>query len=372
MSTIGELIDRQQVAFENIKQIWTNYKKDSASRKTTEYLRKRIEALETHWSEFEQNHILIEQKGEKDIQYFKDDVYNKTRDIYKTTLNDMIRVREEKTATFLTPTSVNPSTSAAAAPEVMNPYEAEERPNNNVPHQLLQQQQCQFMAFNRAVSKINLETMNEKWDLEDNLNTIKNRWEAIDKLHWQIKLKGSDRNYDEQYYSCEETYDHIRKEINKKIWANIHYEKSTPTIKLPEFTGNYNQWLPFRDLFIELIHSNPLLPKAQKISHLKSKLKGEAEKLVQHLAPNADNYDSCWEILIQRYDNPRLLFTSFANTQLNQPDLHQQNAYGLKKLHDVTLESLNGLGNIGLDTSTWDPLIVHILVQKLDPATYND
>ncbi|CAK1600220.1 unnamed protein product [Parnassius mnemosyne] len=47
------------------------------------------------------------------------------------------------------------------------------------------------------------------------------------------------------------------------------------------------QWISFKDLFLEAIHNNPTINKAQKMQHLKTTLRGEAERLVQHLSIGA-------------------------------------------------------------------------------------
>lgn len=179
-------------------------------------------------------------------------------------------------------------------------------------------------------------------------------------------------NYQQKYNTVENLYDDLKRKLQHNIWNNAHYEKSTPKIQIPDFHGNYNQWLTFKDLYLESVHNNPTLSKAQKMQHLKTKLKGEAEKLVQHLGISAENYASCWEMLTHRYDNKRLLFTSYINTLLNQPNIQQPTAASIRKLHDVMRECLNGLKNIGLDITNWDPIVVHLLVQKLDSVTYNE
>lgn len=105
---------------------------------------------------------------------------------------------------------------------------------------------------------------------------------------------------------------------------------------------------------------------------LKAKVKGEAERLIQHLTISSDNYQVCWEILNNRYNNKKLIFTSHANTLLGFQNMQQQSLGQIKKLHDLTLECLHGIKNLEVDISTWDPILVHILSQKLDNATYGD
>ncbi|XP_048483849.1 uncharacterized protein LOC125489993 [Plutella xylostella] len=55
---------------------------------------------------------------------------------------------------------------------------------------------------------------------------------------------------------------------------------------------------------------------------------------------------------------------------LNLPSMQNQASINqIKRLHDVTIECLNAVKNLGIDTATWDPLLVHILSQKLDAST---
>lgn len=73
-----------------------------------------------------------------------------------------------------------------------------------------------------------------------------------------------------------------------------------------------------------------------------------------------------------RYNNKKLIFTSHINIMMNFPTIQQQSAPLLKKLHDVAKESLYAIQNLGVDISNWDPMIVHILTQKLDADSHHD
>ncbi|CAG9090548.1 unnamed protein product [Plutella xylostella] len=57
---------------------------------------------------------------------------------------------------------------------------------------------------------------------------------------------------------------------------------------------------------------------------------------------------------------------------MGMPSIQQPSAVVLKRLHDTAVECLNGIKNLGVDTSTWDPLLVHIMSQKLDSDTHNE
>ncbi|KAA5583210.1 DUF1759 domain-containing protein, partial [Pseudomonas aeruginosa] len=98
----------------------------------------------------------------------------------------------------------------------------------------------------------------------------------------------------------------------------------------------YNQWVSFKNLFTEAVHNNPSLSKSQKMQHLKSKIRGDAEKLIQHLQISSDNYLVCWDILNHRYDNKKLIFSSHINILLGLPSMQQQSLQQIKRMHDTT------------------------------------
>lgn len=187
---------------------------------------------------------------------------------------------------------------------------------------LRRQLKSNMKCLDRTLEKINLTANIERWDLEDYINNIKSKWETIEKQHWELDSLGQIYAEEEKkYIYLEGIYEETKTALNKKLWDSVHRQKSTPKIEIPEVNGSYNQWHSFKDLFIETIHNYFSIPKCQKMQHLKMKLRGGAEKLVQHLKVSAENYDSCWDILTHRYNNKRLLFTSYMNTIVNLPTI---------------------------------------------------
>lgn len=365
-----DLLTKQVECFENIKTLCTNYKKDSINRKTVDYLNSRLSSLETQWIDFhERNETLVRTTEDKEkISYFTTNVYGKTKQLYETTkaniMSLLISHQKKERKEDLEP-NVDFDLSGIL----------EDEPDEKM-QQLVSRQRCNFKALERAMSKIKIELITEKWELEDHLATLKGKWDPIDKLHWELEdiLKTSSLNqhYAVKFDAIERNYDTLRKQLNNKIWSNIHYQQAAPKIDIQDFHGDYIHWISFKNLFLETIHKNPTISKSQKMQHLKTKLKGEAERLVQHLTVSAENYDSCWEILSHRYDNRRLQFTSFLNAMQQLPVIQYPNTYNLKKLHDVITESLNGLANMEVDVTSWGPMIVHYMSQKLDTVTFNE
>lgn len=67
-----------------------------------------------------------------------------------------------------------------------------------------------------------------------------------------------------------------------------------------------------------------------------------------------------------------MLFTKQVEIFLNQPNINKQSSFELKRLYDTSTECIHAIHNLGVDTSTWDPLLVHLLAKKLDMDTYSD
>lgn len=154
------------------------------------------------------------------------------------------------------------------------------------------------------------------------------------------------------------------------MWSASNKTKTTPTVDIPSFHSDYQKWVNFKDLFEETIHKNRSISTVQKLQLLKSKVKGEAEKLIQHLNISSENYQAGWDIHNHRYNNKNKIFSSHVNTLISMPVMQQQTAPQIKKIHDTTKECLNAVTNLGVDVTTWDPLLVHIICLKLDTETH--
>jgi len=68
-------------------------------------------------------------------------------------------------------------------------------------------------------------------------------------------------------------------------------------------------------------------------------------------------------------DANRLLVSALLNKLLNQPAATAESSSSIKILHDVTRECLLSLRNLQVNVENWDPLLLHILIRKLDNNT---
>ncbi|KAJ0169306.1 hypothetical protein K1T71_015190 [Dendrolimus kikuchii] len=338
-----------------IRKIPINIKKDSAERKSDDYLRKRQELYTAAKEVINGQRLLISSKQ----------ISAKT--IWKTTSRSEEEDQEEEN-------QAGAGSSGGKQLQSSILRTTESRGSTSKLDDIIRKQNANFKAFKRSAGLIDVDSMSEKWEMEDALMTLQARWAQIDSLHWEIdsEIGGDNEEYEEIYSQHERSFIHLKKAINKRLWSVSHREHSTPKMDIPVFSGNYQQWTSFKDLFTEAVHNNPILSQAQKMQFLKGKVRGEAERVIQHLPISSDNYKTCWEILNHRYSNKKLIFTSIMNTLLGLPTTQHQVSGNIKKLHDVALESLHAIKNLGINVSSWDPILVHLLSQKLDSETHGD
>ena len=374
MTSFENLIANQKELSAAIESVYTNFKKDGSDRKTADHIKRRLNTLDSYWSDYCRNYAEFSAIG-------------LDAPTWETVKREMERVKERYDNIRAHIQNYQPHTGERSQTPVLktptfvhNAPEAQQKPGLTAvgtvskTEEMLKKQQSNFKALHRTLTHIELESVSEKWELEDLLRSVQSRWNAIDSLHWDLdsELNGSNQEYESAFCTYEQKYNDIKKAINKKIWSIAHIGQTTPKIEIPTFNGNYNNWVSFKDLFNETVHNNPSMSNAQKMQYLKSKVRGEAEKIIQHLPISSDNYTACWELLNQRYHNKNLIFTSHMHTMMNIPTMQQKSVTHLKRIHDTTLECLNAIKNLGVDISSWDPILVYSLTQKLDSESYSD
>ncbi|CAG9105751.1 unnamed protein product [Plutella xylostella] len=142
-----------------------------------------------------------------------------------------------------------------------------------------------------------------------------------------------------------------------------------PKISIPTFSGKYDEWVTFRDLFDSLIRTNDSLDEVQKLHYLKGYLVGEAEQLVRHIPISRDNFEVCWKQLESRYNNKKYLANCVLKRMFSQKPLQGESAGAIKELLDTTNECLHALSSLGVDMKSWDIIVIYVISLKLDPES---
>lgn len=142
-----------------------------------------------------------------------------------------------------------------------------------------------------------------------------------------------------------------------------------PVLKIPEFTGEYDQWLTFKDLFKAMFHDNRKLTNVQKFQYLKNSLQGEALQIIGEFEISAENYGPAWELLSNTYDNKRLLINTHMSKLLNMAMIEKGKYAAIKQLVIHIRTHLKALKVLELPVDSWDELLIHIVKEKLDYVT---
>ncbi|KAJ8973954.1 hypothetical protein NQ317_008007 [Molorchus minor] len=120
-------------------------------------------------------------------------------------------------------------------------------------------------------------------------------------------------------------------------------------IKLP-----YEKWLEFRDLYVSLIH-NCERPAAQCIKYLEF---------------SATNYDVAWGILCERFENKELMVHNHIKALFNLREVKSDSPSAFRDLIDTISKNLKALDSLKVSIKGWDPLIIYLVLSKLDTETH--
>ncbi|KAL0852869.1 hypothetical protein ABMA27_012663 [Loxostege sticticalis] len=225
--------------------------------------------------------------------------------------------------------------------------------------------------------------------VEGRLELLDQMWLKFSSGHEKLMCSFSDEIIDSQYSkddiyeSTEEVYFEYKVTL-KTVLAKFNIDKPTPVastssncsskscdvklpkVNIPKFSGKYSEWNTFRDLFTSLIKNNKNLENVQKLLYLKGYLCGEAEQLLNNIPISDDNFQRCWKLLEDRYNNKKYICHHILKRLFSQRNILNESANSLKELLDTTNDCLAALKNLGIDITSWDVLIIHILTLKLD------
>ncbi|GFY24394.1 integrase catalytic domain-containing protein [Trichonephila clavipes] len=143
----------------------------------------------------------------------------------------------------------------------------------------------------------------------------------------------------------------------------VNYNVKLPSINLPEFSGQYIDWLQFKSQFVSLIHDNACLSDSQKLYYLQSALKGHAKQL----QTVNDSYSSLFEALEGRYENKRLIVNSHIAELLNPNKIKFESACHLRSLIDSIQSHLRTLKQLELEPNALcESMLIFVITQRLD------
>jgi len=225
------------------------------------------------------------------------------------------------------------------------------------------------------------ELWNQFEAIQSRIESLENDTAVIDKdtlLEQQIQQRTS---FENPYFSLMSRYEAVLEQVNQlELAANSNIERNhtgssretrvkLPKIDLPVFSGTYEDWHSYQDTFKKLIHMNSSLTEIEKFHYLRSSLKDKAAEIIKSIETTTDNYYDAWTAIKERYDNKRWIIQKHVRAIFDVPTLDKENHTALRKLLDTILKHLRALKALKRPTESWDDLIIHVIVSKLDVVT---
>lgn len=219
-----------------------------------------------------------------------------------------------------------------------------------------------------------------------NLDTAWAEFEAI-----QTKLEELDTSqeperilFEDEYFNAAALANDLIEQHDRDVHSNLNTSipaslpSSVPnssnsaklqSISLPHFSGTYENWLPFFEIFQALVDKNSELTKIQKFYYLQSCLQGEAAQVLHSLEICESNYNEAIKLLRERYENKRVLIHSHVRNLFEMPSITKESYPNLRKLIDNVVRNLRALTSLQQPVDHWDTLLIYLIAQKLDNNT---
>lgn len=118
-----------------------------------------------------------------------------------------------------------------------------------------------------------------------------------------------------------------------------------------------------------MIDQNVDLTPVQKLQYLCTTLTGKAAACIQSLSTTDANYADAIDLLKNKFDCKRRVLLKHCDAIQAIPKLLKDSPEALGDLVDTVRQNLRSLKNLGIDTSSWDCIIISIILSKISSDT---
>ena len=141
--------------------------------------------------------------------------------------------------------------------------------------------------------------------------------------------------------------------------------KTLPTINLPCFSGGYEKWPEFRDLFTSKIATNSSFTNSDRMYYLKTNVEGEATDLIQDYNVEGDSFMRAWVLFKDTYENLRLQVRSHLKKWHATKPASSELAEEIRRIANATNNLIEGMRNLKC-TAISDDILVFFTIERLD------
>ncbi|XP_050514991.1 uncharacterized protein LOC126890179 [Diabrotica virgifera virgifera] len=164
----------------------------------------------------------------------------------------------------------------------------------------------------------------------------------------------------------------VHSDSNKEVNNSFQALVKLPPISLCTFNGHYDSWLEYKDCFLALVHNNASLTDIQRFYYLRSSLEAGPQQIIKSIKVSSINYKIAWQMLTERYENKKLIIHNHLKAIFDHPAINNESHLELRDLFDNVTKHLRSLNSLGLDTQSWDSIIIFIMCSKFDATTRRD
>ncbi|CAI6353963.1 unnamed protein product [Macrosiphum euphorbiae] len=192
------------------------------------------------------------------------------------------------------------------------------------------------------------------------LDLLQPAFDFYNKKFEELMLTVEDEKIDTYIEGLEEVSD-IYAHTKAILLSRIH--KSEEPKPIPH-ESNVHQLIKLPPINLP-IHLMANIDDVHRMYYLKSSLQRQAAEVIGILSVTALNYKEAWSLLVDRYDNKRLIVQKHLHYLLSQPVINSESANALRNLLDVTRKHLSALKVLELPVNHWDAILVHIVANRL-------
>lgn len=157
--------------------------------------------------------------------------------------------------------------------------------------------------------------------------------------------------------------------LNSQVSNNSNISIKVPPCDTEVFTGSYEEWPSFRDMFTAVYATHSQLTPAQKLYYLRNKTKGSAGAIVKRYPLCDDNFSLAWDALKTRFENKRVLVDNQLQILFNMVVEKRENSSSLQKIHSTVNDCLCTLKSLDVKVDSWDPILIYLISTKLPEET---
>jgi hypothetical protein len=131
-----------------------------------------------------------------------------------------------------------------------------------------------------------------------------------------------------------------------------------PQINIPPSNGQIEEWMAFCDTFKSLIHENKTISAIEKFHYLKSSLGGEAKNVISSIEISAENYQSAFKLLKDRFDSKNIIIQKHITELFNLPPVSREDSILMRNLLDTFNKHFRALETLQQPVQHWDIFLI--------------